>query len=206
MEIESILREKTGRGDARKLRRNGYVPAILYGEGENKNIAVEQRAIKIKMKDEAFYSSVLTIHCGKKKVKALLREVQMHPYRSDIMHMDFQSVRDDTEISTSVPIHYINVDICPGVKLHQGIFSTVENQIGIHCLPKDLPESITVDVQSLEIGKSIHLSEVVTPDGVRFDAIGRGEDPVLAVVSEVKDIVEPDPAAPEVTPETDSTE
>ncbi len=187
MEIESIVREKTGRGDSRKLRRAGYVPAVLYGDGKTQSIAVEERAIKIKMRDDAFYSSVLTIQYGKKKVKALLREVQMHPFRSNILHIDFQSVRDGTEISISVPINYINVDICPGVKLHQGIFSAVENQISIQCLPKDLPESITIDVQNLEIGKGVRLSEVEPPKGVRFDAMVRGEDLVLAVVNELKE-------------------
>lgn len=198
MEIDSIIREDTGRGAAKRMRQSGYVPAILYGDGKVvASLAVEARDIKIKMRDDKFFSTVLTIKHGGRATKALLRDVQMHPHRADILHLDFQSVRDDADITASVPINYINVDICPGVKLHQGIFSTIENQIAIRCLPKDLPESITVDVQNLEIGKSIHISEITAPDGVRFEAISRGEDPVLAVVSEVKETPDTAPASGE---------
>lgn len=184
MEIDSKLRENTGRGDARRWRREGYIPAILYGgDDAPQGIALEARAIKIMMRDESFFSSVLTLKCGSKNVKALLREVQKHPSRADILHMDFQVVREGVEISASVPIHFVNTDIAPGVKLHQGIFTTVVNEVDIQCLPKDLPEAITINVEHLDVGGNVHLSDVEAPAGVRFTELSRGADPVLALIS-----------------------
>lgn len=177
-------RPDLGRGGARRLRRAGQVPAIIYGDGDPMAITCSARQTVAHMQDDSFRSSLLVLEVGGKKIKALLREVQMHPFRREILHLDFQAVREDSEIAAQVPLHFINIEDSPGVKLHHGIFTTIENQAALHCLPKDLPESIDVNVGGLEIGKSIHLSDITPPPGVRFDAIVRGEDPALAIISE----------------------
>ena len=132
----------------------------------------------------------------------LLREVQRDPVRRDILHVDFLAVREDREIAAHVPLHFINAETSPGVKLQHGVFTTVENQIAVHCLPQDLPEFIEVDVGGLEVGQSIHLSAVSAPSGVRFDDIVRGNDPSLASVITVAAEKEPEPEVTETPAET----
>lgn len=192
-----------GRGAARRLRQAGRIPAVLYGgaggKGRNKNsklVAGEARAVDCSAREvmqhlhsDSFRSSLLTLQLDGKNIHALVREVQMHPVRREVVHIDFWEVRADTEIAASVPLHFINVEDCPGVKLHHGIFTTVENQVAVHCLPKDLPTHIEVDAGALEIGKNIHLGDVPPPKGVRYDAEGRGENPVLAILTEAKEEV-----------------
>jgi large subunit ribosomal protein L25 len=204
MEIESIKREDTGRGGSRRLRRQGYVPAILYGDGQALAIACEARKIRAGLGEESFRSSILTLVIGEEKFSALLREVQMHPHRAEAIHLDFQIVHENVEISTSVPLHFINIDTAPGVKLYGGLFTTIENQVAIHCLPKDIPEFISVDVGELNIGGSVHLSDIEPPAGVRFDAITRGEDPALAILSELRKGEEEETTATE-SPDEEAT-
>ena len=184
--VIASMREKSGRGESRRLRRAGMVPAVVHDGERATSIACESRAMQIHLQDEAFHAMVLTLDIGGKKIKALLRETQMHPSRREILHLDFQAVHEDSEVAVSVPLRYINVENAPGVKLRHGIFTTVENQVSLHCLPKDLPEFISVDAGNLEIGGSLHLSDVTPPPGVRFDAIVRGESPTLAILTEPK--------------------
>ncbi len=181
--VAATIRKNSGRGSARENRRNGMVPAIIYGACEPLSVACSARELAVRLRDEAFRSTLLTLDVEGRKIPALLREVQMHPYKREIIHIDFQAVSADSEVAANVPLHFIGVEDSPGVKLHRAIFTSVENQVAIHCLPKDLPEFINIDSSDLDIGKSIHLSEIAAPQGVRFDAIVRGEDPVLAVMS-----------------------
>lgn len=181
--VTATIRQSAGRGGARRHRRNGLVPAVVYGVCEPLNIACSARDISAHLQAEAFHSTLLTLNVEGRKIPALLREVQMHPYKREVVHIDFQAVSENQEIGTSVPLHFIHVEDSPGVKLRHGIFTSIENQIDIHCLPKDLPEYINIDVSGLDIGQSIHLSEITAPPGVRFDAVTRGEDPALAVIS-----------------------
>lgn len=192
-------RDKIGRGEARRLRRAGRVPAIVYGGASPQAVDCETREIMAHMQNDSFHSTLLNLRLNGKEIKALVREIQMHPYRREIIHIDFQTVRADSEIAAAVPIHFINVEDSPGVKLHHGIFTAVENQVAVHCLPKDLPPHITIDVGNLEIGKNIHLSEVPPPAGVRYDAATRGDDPVLAIISEPR--VEPEETPADATDE-----
>ena len=183
--VEATIRARQGRGEARALRRQGRVPGVMYGVGAVKSFSCEAKALHAHLQDEAFQSSVISVRLDGTEHRALLREVQRHPVRRDILHVDFQIVREDREIAVQVPLHFINADIAPGVKLQHGIFTAIENQVAAHCLPQNLPEYIAVDVGALEIGKSIHLSEIVAPPGVRFDDITRGNDPALATVTSV---------------------
>lgn len=203
--VETIHRPQAGRGVARLLRRQGRVPGVIYGGAEVINFSCDANKLAVFLKDEGFRSSVVSLRLDGKEHRALLREVQRHPARRDILHVDFQAVRADREITAQVPIHFINAELSPGVKLHQGIFTGIENQVTVHCLPQDLPEYLEVDVGELDIAKSIHLSEIVPPPGVRFGDIVRGNDPALATISSVsaeepetapEDAVAEDPAAP----------
>lgn len=194
--VEADIRARAGRGSSRALRRAGRVPGIIYGAGEATAFSCAGGALTAFMQDEAFHSSVVKVRIGGKVRRALLREVQRDPVRRDILHVDFLAVREDREISANVPVHFINAESAPGVKLQHGVFTAIENQVAVHCLPQDLPEFIEVDVQKLEIGKSVHLSELTPPPGVRFDEITRGNDPALAAITSIAEEAEPAAEAP----------
>ncbi|MGI9307204.1 MAG: 50S ribosomal protein L25/general stress protein Ctc [Gammaproteobacteria bacterium] len=202
--VEAAVRTQEGRGAARDLRRKGRVPGVMYGAGPSVSFSCEARDLAARLLDESFSSSVVSLRLDGKLHRALLREVQRDPVRRDILHVDFQAVREDREIAAQVPLHFINADSAPGVKLQHGIFTAVENQVALHCLPQNLPEYIEVDAGALEIGKSIHLSEIAAPPGARFDEIARGNDPVLAAVvgaaAEEPETVETPEAAGEDAP------
>ena len=181
--INAVARNSSGRGNARQQRREGRVPAVVYGACEPMAISCSARELAVRLREEVFYSTLITLNVEGNKIQALLRQVEMHPYKREIIHVDFQAVSEEQEIAANVPLHFINAEDSPGVRLHHAIFTTIENQVAIHCLPQNLPEFINVDVGSLDIGKNIHLSEIALPPGVRFDAIVRGEDPALAVMN-----------------------
>ncbi|MDM5148008.1 50S ribosomal protein L25/general stress protein Ctc [Candidatus Persebacteraceae bacterium Df01] len=181
--VEATHRKESGRGVSRALRRNGRVPGILYGGDQPVPFSCAERDLVVCLQEESFHFSVLSVKVDGKGYPALLREVQRHPVRRDILHVDFQAVRQDREIAANVPLHFINAENAPGVKLQQGIFTAIENQVSVHCLPAKLPEYIEVDVIALEISKSVHLSDIVPPDGVRFDEIVRGNNPALATIT-----------------------
>ena len=182
--LQAQLRPELGRGPVRKLRREGRIPGVVYGDGPARPVSFSAREIAVRLQEEAFHSTVVTLEVDGKKVSALLREAQSHPVRREILHVDFQAVRADQEIAARAPLHFLNQESCPGVKLRHGIFTAIENEIGIHGLPRNLPEFIEVDVAQLDIGKTIHLSEIPVPKGIRFDALVRGDDPALARVVE----------------------
>ena len=182
--LQAQLRPELGRGPVRKLRREGRIPGVVYGDGPARPVSFSAREIAVRLQEEAFHSTVVTLEVDGKKVSALLREAQSHPVRREILHVDFQAVRADREIAARAPLHFLNQESCPGVKLRHGIFTAIENEIGIHGLPRNLPEFIEVDVAQLDIGKTIHLSEIPVPKGIRFDALVRGDDPALARVVE----------------------
>lgn len=186
--MEAVLqaqpRAELGRGPVRKLRREGRIPGVVYGDGPARAVSFDAREIAVRMQEEAFHSTVITLRLDGRKMSALLREAQSHPVRREILHVDFQAVREDREIAARAPLHFINQESCPGVKLRHGIFTAIENEVDIHGLPRDLPEFIEVDASELDIGKTIHLGEITPPKGIRFDALARGEDPALARVVE----------------------
>ena len=206
--VETEIREQDGRGKSRALRRAGRVPGVLYGGGgAATKFSCAGNALVALMQDEAFHSSVVSVRIGNETHRALLREVQRDPVRRDILHVDFLEVREDREIAVQVPLHFINADSAPGVKLQHGVFTTIENQVAVHCLPQHLPEFIEVDASALEIGKSIHLSEISPPPGIRFDEITRGNDPALASVISISEETETETVATdeESAAATDST-
>ena len=182
-EFNAQKRNLQGTGASRRLRRTGRVPGIVYG-GEQKpdNIEVDHNEIFHKLKHESFHASVLNMVLDGNKQMVLLRDVQMHPFKRQVLHLDFQRVDATHKIHTRVPLHFINADQSPGVKLQGGIVSHVMNEIEVRCLPADLPEFIEVDLKDASTGQSVHLSALVMPKGVEV-VVHKGEDPVVAAVN-----------------------
>ena len=183
IEFNAQKRTLQGTGASRRLRRSGRVPGILYG-GEQASEAIEfdHNEIFHKLKQETFHASVLTMVMDGAKQNVLLRDVQMHPFRRQVLHLDFQRVDATHKITTRVPLHFINADQSPGVKLQGGIVSHVMNEIEVRCLPGDLPEFLEVDLKDVSTGQSVHLSALTLPAGV--ETVGhKGEDPVVAAIN-----------------------
>jgi large subunit ribosomal protein L25 len=168
-ELNAQARTLQGSGASRRLRRAGKVPGIIYGgDAAPQAIELDHNDLLLDMKKEAFHASILVISVDGKKQQALLRDTQMHAYKPQILHVDFQRVSATEELHIMVPLHFINEDTAPGVKLSGGLVNHVLNEVDVECLPKDLPEFIEVDVGALEVGESIHLSELKLPKGVKL--------------------------------------
>lgn len=181
-EFNATKRAEQGTGASRRLRRAGRVPGILYGGGEAAQpIAIDHNELFHKLKHEAFHSSILTMVLDGAKQQVLLRDVQMHAYKALVQHIDFQRVDASHKITVKVPLHFINAEIAPGVKLQGGIASHTVNELEVECLPADLPEFIEVDLKELDVGASIHVLDLALPKGVTA-VLHKGENPVLASV------------------------
>lgn len=198
IEVTATSRSVQGTGASRRLRRDGKVPGILYGGKEPAQvIELDHNALHRLLKQEAFHASILSMKVDGKKQRVLLRNVHMHPWKPMVMHVDFQRVAKDQKIHIKVPLHFINAEIAPGVKVDGGIVSHVMNEVEISCLPDNLPEFIEVDLASLELGDSVHLSNLKFPQDVESTALVRGNDSVVATVQVPKVIVvEEAPVAP----------
>jgi len=181
-EITAQKRNDQGTGASRRLRRAGKVPAIVYGAGKDAQaIEVDHNAMFLNLRKEAFHSSVLTLVVDGKKESVLLRDTQVHPYKAQVLHVDFQRVTAGQKLHTKVPLHFVNADIAPGVKLGGGIASHVLNELEVECLPKDLPEFIEADLKELAVGQSLHISDLKLPKGVSAVLHGQ-DDPVVATI------------------------
>jgi large subunit ribosomal protein L25 len=179
LEFTAFPRDGEGRGASRRLRHSGKTPGIVYG-GVDKpaSIELDHNALIHALKNEAFHSSILTMQLDNGSQRVLLRDVQMHPYRPQVLHIDFQRIDENKKIHMKVPLHFINADVSPAVKLGGAIISHVLNELDIACLPKHLPEFIQVDLSTIEIGHSIKVSDLKLAEGVV--AVTRGKDPVVA--------------------------
>jgi len=198
MQIEVIANKREGQGSSasRRLRRAGKVPGIIYGEGKDAlAIELDHKDLMINLRKEAFHSSVLSLNVDGTKEMALLRDVQAHPYKPQILHVDFQRIAADHKIHLKVPLHFLNAETCPGVKLHGGLVSHVMTEVDVSCLPGQLPEYIEVDLATLDTGASIHLSHLKLPAGVELVQLQRGEDPTVVTVIGAKGETEEAPAA-----------
>lgn len=177
IEISANSRELYGTGANRRLRTQGKLPGVIYGAGKDTQaIVLDHKDLYYKLAVDTFHASILSISVDGKKEQVLLRDVQMHPFKQQVLHVDFLRIRQDQEITVKIPLNFINGDEAPGVKLSGGIISHVMTEVEISCLPKDLPESITVDLSAMEVGSTIHTSELVLPEGVKLTALLRGED------------------------------
>jgi len=194
IEVNAMSRSLHGTGASRRLRRTGKVPGIVYGgEQPAHNIELDHNSLFHQLKQEAFHASILSMNLDGNKDRVLLRDVQMHPWKQQVLHVDFQRVSANKKIHMKVPLHFINADIAPGVKTGGGIVSHVMNEIEITCLPDHLPEFVEVDLQHLELGHSVHLADVKLPTGVDSPQLVRGDDAVVATVQIPRALVEPEP-------------
>ncbi len=178
------LREDQGKGASRRLRREGKVPAILYGAGRPpRTLAFDHNKILQQLDREAFYSSILTITVGDKSQPVILKDVQRHPAKRQIMHIDMQRVREDEKIRMHVPLHFVGEQVAPGVKLGGGAVFRLLTEVEVSCLPKDLPNYIEVDISHLGLDEMLYLSDIKVPEGVELIELSYGEDHDDAIVS-----------------------
>lgn len=182
-EVMAELRSDLGKGASRRLRHEDKIPAVLYG-GEKPPVAItlSHNEISKHLQHEAFYSHILTLHLPEGDEKVILRDLQRHPYKPLIVHVDFQRVDATHTIHMMVPLHFINEEACVGVKQGRGTISHSMSEIEIECLPDKLPEFIEVDIAQLEVGKTLHLSELVLPEGVVIKALKIGHDTGVVTV------------------------
>ncbi len=210
-EISAEPRDDTGKGANRRLRRAGRVPGIIYGAGKNPAmISVAHNELVQRLDNEAFYSHILTVDIAGKKQKVVLKGLQRHPAKPFVTHLDLQRITAKSKITMRVPLNFIGEDIAPAVK--QGAFiSHHEIDVEIICYPKDLPETIDVDLSAMDMGDSVRLSELKLPNGVEIPALAAGleqdatiasvqtgsteEEEITAVEGEVPEGVEEAPAA-----------
>ncbi|MGE5770177.1 MAG: 50S ribosomal protein L25/general stress protein Ctc [Betaproteobacteria bacterium] len=185
MQFEVIAQARTeqGSGASRRLRRAGLVPGIVYGgAAAPAAIQTNHNDLLLKLKKEAFHSSIITLVVDGKKEQVLLRDTQVHAYKPLVHHIDFQRVDATHELHIKVPLHFANEDSAPGVKLGGGLVNHVMTEVDIQCLAKDLPEFIEVDVGALQIGENIHVSQLKLPKGVKAVMHGSDDPIVVGVV------------------------
>lgn len=193
-------RDDEGKGASRRLRRAGQVPAVVYG-GELKpvSIQIEHKDVWQASQNEWFYSSILDLSLGGDVQKVLLRDMQRHPFKQQVLHLDFQRVNENEAIHIRVPLHFLNQETSPAGK-KSGIVITHElNDVEISCLPRDLPEYIEVDLGNIDIGDIVHLSDLKLPNGVEIPELrfGKEHDHAVAVAKEIKEEIEETPVAAE---------
>ena len=182
--IIAELREDMGKGASRRLRREGKVPGVVYGaEKDATSIMVAQNEIMHHLENEAFYSHILTLQVGNKKEKVVLKDLQRHPYKAVVLHVDLQRVDENEKLTMRIPLHFVNENICIGVKQDGGVVSHVMTDLEISCLPKDLPEYIEVDLAEVNVGESIHLSDLKMPEGTEIAVLMHGGDAVQTVAT-----------------------
>jgi large subunit ribosomal protein L25 len=209
-------REDTGKGASRRLRRlAGEIPAIVYGgKKAPAQVSLAHKDVIKALENEAFYSHIIALDVDGKSEDVIIKDIQRHPAKAIVMHMDFFRVSKTTKLQTRAPLHFINEDECVGVKLGGGLIAHSMTDIEISCLPKDLPEYIEVDMAEVELGATVHLSDIKLPKGVESVALSHGEDhdlPVAAVnkpkaVEEISDEAPETPDAPESDSGSDSEE
>jgi len=201
--LQAKGREDTGKGASRRLRRlAGEIPAIIYGGGKKKpaQISLVHKDVMKSLENEAFYSQILTLDVDGKSEEVILKDVQRHPAKPIVLHMDFLRISKNTQLTTKVSIHFINEDACVGVKVGGGIVAHSMTELDIQCLPKDLPEFVEIDLAEVELGQTLHISDIVLPKGVESVALSHGADHDLPVVSVNKPKaapIEDDEVAPE---------
>ena len=191
------FREDQGKGASRRLRREGKVPAIIYGAGRPaRSVTFEHNRVVQQLENESFYSSILNIKVGDKSQAAILKDVQRHPAKRQIMHLDLQRIVEDEKIKMNVPIHYIGEDVAAGVKEEGGTVTKLVNDVEITCLPKDLPEYLDVDISALRLNEMMYLTDIKLPEGVEIVGLAQAEaeeeqaQPIVSITFIKEEIIE----------------
>lgn len=200
IEVTAFPRAQQGSGASRRLRTSGRVPGIVYGADKAAQpVEVEHKALLRNLGLEAFHASILEMTVGSEKFQALLRDYQMHPWKKQVLHVDFQRVDKDRKIHMRVPLHFLNAEIAPGVKTGGGVVQHVMNALDIQCLPGDLPAYIEVDVKDMELNDTLHVLDLAMPRGVEPVAKLKKENPSVVSIHMPKEIVIEEEAAAPVT-------
>ena len=195
IEVTAFPRALQGTGASRRLRTSGRVPGVIYGANKPAQaIELDHNALQRHLKLESFHSSILDMTVDGNKESVLLRDFQMHPWRPMVQHVDFQRIDKSKKIYMNVPLHFINADAAPGVKLGGGVVQHAMNEVEVQCLPDDLPEFIEIDLKDMEIDDSIHVADLNLPKGVElFAKLKHDNPPVVMVhlpkVAEVEEVV-----------------
>lgn len=201
LEINATTRKMQGTSASRRLRHAGRVPGILYGGTQSATpIDIDHNELYHKLRNEKFHASVLSMKLDGAEQQVLLRDVQMHPFRPLVAHVDFQRVMADQKIHMKVPLHFVNAENSPGVKIAKGLIAHIMNEVDIICLPKDLPEFLEVDLGELQAGHSVHVNEMKLPDGVALTPRLRLENSVVATVVIPKEVTAEEDAAAAAAP------
>lgn len=200
IEVTAFPRAHQGSGSNRRLRNTGRVPGIIYGAGKTaQNVEVDHRTLLQQLKREPFHASILDLTLDGEKMQVLLRDYQMHPWKQEVLHIDFQRVDKNRQIRMEIPLHFVNADVCPGVKSGGGTVQHIRNELEILCLPDDLPQYIEVDLVNMELNDTLHVNELVMPKGVEPVAKLKHENPAVVSVHVPKEIVIEEEAAAPVT-------
>ncbi len=187
--LEAEIKNDKGRGASRRLRRNGLVPAIIYGL-DLAPIAVhlDHNIIYHSLKHEDFYTSILSLNLSNGTTeKVLLRDVQFHSYKQQVLHLDFQRISDKDEINMHIPLHFINEDKCPAVTMQGAKITHIVTEVEVRVLVTAIPHFIEVDLKDMKAGQSVHLSDLVLPAGVSLVNLIRGEDSVVSIAASVSE-------------------
>jgi large subunit ribosomal protein L25 len=181
MKVVAYERSVQGTGASRRLRNAGKTPGIIYGGTETpQTVELDHNALFHALRKEAFHSSILDIEVAGKTQKALLRNYQMHPFKPLVLHIDFQRVDINKKIHVKVPLHFVNAEVAPAVKLGGALISHIATELEVTCLPADLPEFIQVDLSKIEVGHAIHVKDIVLPKGLSLVSHLEVENPVVA--------------------------
>jgi large subunit ribosomal protein L25 len=200
IEVTAFPRAQQGSGASRRLRVGGRVPGIVYGANQAaQNVEVDHNALLLQLKQEAFHASILELALDGQKFQVLLRDYQMHPWKQQVLHVDFQRVDKNRKIHMRVPLHFLNAAICPGVKVGGGVVQPALNAIDIQCLPDDLPAFIEVDLKDMELNDTLHVLDIPLPKGVEPVTKLKHENPSVVSVHVPKEIVIEEEAPAPVT-------
>src|SRR5882757_9290180 len=195
-ELVAEFRETQGKGASRRLRHEGKVPAILYGgHADARTLTLNHQKLLIMLDNERFYSTILSLKVGDQTQAAILKDVQRHPFKNRIVHIDFQRVEENEKIRISIPLHFTGASVSPGVKSQGGLVSHMRTEVEISCLPKDLPEFIEVDISGLSLNESVHLSQLKVPQDVVLVELAKEDAAVVAIHSPRAEEPEPTAAA-----------
>lgn len=211
LELNATLRGDKGKGASRRLRHANTLPAIVYGGGKDAvSITLQQKDIQHKLPDESFYSQVLSLNVEGKAEDVLIRDIQHHPYKMEVMHMDFIRVDAKKVVHIFSQLHFIGEDVSPGIKSEGGVVNHVITEVELECLPKNIPDFIEVDLSEMHVGDVVHLSDLKLPKGVEVLTLKQGEEHDTAVVGMhvrkvTEEVEDGAPEAPEA-PESETSE
>lgn len=200
IEVTAFPRARQGSGASRRLRACGRVPGIVYGAGRPPQpIELDHNTLLRHLAQEAFHASILDLVVNGEKTQVLLRDYQMHPWKRQVLHVDFQRVDKNRKIHMKVPLHFVNAGISPGVKSSGGVVQHTMTLLDVQCLPDDLPEYIEVDLSNMELNQTLHVNDLVLPRGVEPVAKLRNENPPVVSIHLPREIVIEEEAAAPVT-------